>query len=439
MRRAAVGNSQETWFVDAVTPAGERALVLRRGTGSGALDWTDRAVELAALTAAAAAGLPVPRVLWSGVLERPYFVMERVAGAPPRRGDDVSRELGDLLARLHALDPAELGPAVPRPEGAALPAGGVAGELDRWEARYREARLAALPVAGALFGWLRAHVPPEAPPALLWGDPGPYNLLVADGRITALLDWELAHLGHPLDDLGAAQWACFGILDPDAILAGYEARAGAVDRDALRWFRCLACMSRTVMLLASNRAWAEGRTHRPSLAALGLDLVARNLARAADEAGWEDAGGHREVAGDRPADGRRNAGGGRDVAGGGPAGGRRHAGSGERGAAPAATPPIVARPSPAELAAGLARFVEGDVLPATADRALRRELKNAVALLDTLALLQPRDDRDQAALEDEARRLELERAPDRGAMRARLLRDLTAADAPLEPLRRLLT
>ena len=120
-----------------------------------------------------------------------------------------------------------------------------------------------MPLLGALFGWLKAHVPEEVAPALLWGDAGPHNLLVHEGRISALLDWELAHRGHPLEDLGAAQWACFGVLDPDEILAGYESVAGAVDRDALRWFRCLANVTRSVMLLASNRAWVEGTVHRP--------------------------------------------------------------------------------------------------------------------------------------------------------------------------------
>ena len=78
-------------------------------------------------------------------------------------------------------------------------------------------------------------MPEEVAPALLWGDAGPHNLLVADGRITALLDWELAHLGHPLEDLGAAQWACFDVLDPDAILGGLRVarRPGRPRRAAL--------------------------------------------------------------------------------------------------------------------------------------------------------------------------------------------------------------
>ena len=389
LRRASVGNSQETWFFDAVWPGGSRALVLRRSAAGGTLTWTDRAVEYEALRLVGAAGLPVPPVVWidasGGALERPYFVMDRVPGTPPRRGDDVSFELGSLLARLHAL-----------PADSTLPGLGAADELARWFERYRAVRLSPMPLLGALFGWLEAHTPDEVAPALLWGDAGPHNLLVSEGRITALLDWELAHRGHPLEDVGAAQWACFGVLDPDAILAGYESRAGTVELDALRWFRCLACVTRSVMLLASNRAWVEGTVHRPSLAALGLDLVARNLRQAAREAEWE--------------------------------------------AAAAKGTAVSPRPDAGEVAAGLARFLAADLLPATDDRALRRELKAAVALLETIALPQPSRGSDPLeGLEERARRLELGREPGRAAMRARLLADLDRTDELLAPLRRLFT
>ena len=70
--------------------------------------------------------------------------------------------------------------------------------------RLRATRLAP-DMAMALAGWLTAHVPDDAATAvLLWGDPGPHNVLTDDrGTITAVLDWELAMVGHPGVDLGA--------------------------------------------------------------------------------------------------------------------------------------------------------------------------------------------------------------------------------------------
>ena len=62
--RSAVGNSQETWILDVDGRGSPNQLVLRRTAAAGPLEWSDRATEVAALGAAAAAGLPVPRVWW---------------------------------------------------------------------------------------------------------------------------------------------------------------------------------------------------------------------------------------------------------------------------------------------------------------------------------------------------------------------------------------
>ena len=148
-----------------------------------------------------------------------------------------------------------------------------------------------MPLLGALLAWLEVNVPEaEAPVRLLWADAGPHNLLVYEGRITGLLDWELAHLGDPLEDLGATVWACLpGTLERDDVLAGYEALGRPGGPRALRYFEALACASRSVMLLAGVQAFLAG-TAPPSNAALGQHLLLENLGRAAALAGWEGAG-----------------------------------------------------------------------------------------------------------------------------------------------------
>ena len=90
------------------------------------------------------------------------------------------------------------------------------------------------------------------------------------------------------------------------------------------------------------------------------------------------------------------------------------------------------RPDAAEVAAGLARFLAAEILPATEDRALRRELKVAVALLETISLQTTTEHGDDADLEERARAAELTRDP---SLRARLLADLDRTDALLTPLR----
>ena len=262
-----MGNSQETWFIDARDGEGAPTpLVLRRSSARGTLEHTDRRAEFELLGALAAHGFPVPRVHWleegPSALERPYFVMDRLPGGPLRRQTPeqrtaLGRELGSWLARLHAADPAELAPALERPASAA---DATRAELGRWQAEYERSRPGPVPLLGALLAWLEVNVPEaEAPVRLLWADAGPHNLLVSEGRITGLLDWELAHLGDPLEDLGATVWACLpGTLERDDVLTDYEAQAGPVDRERLRYFEALACASRSVMLLAGVQAFLAG-------------------------------------------------------------------------------------------------------------------------------------------------------------------------------------
>ena len=280
-----------------------------------------------------------------------------------------------------------------------------------------------MPLLGALIAWLESNLPAaEAPVVLLWGDPGPHNVLVANGELTALLDWELSHPGHPLDDLGACLWAARGQIDGERMLQAYERSGGGpVDRTALRWFECLACVSRSVMVIEGMRAFVEGRSSRPGLAGLGLELLAENLARAAQLAGWAEPGGEPVRLEPR-------------------------------------TPAL--RPDEAELARGLARFLSEDVIPALDDRALRRGLKETAALIETLALrgrLEPalsdwrsasegrlRDQLEQAGLawtglEEAAAEVERrdELAPLRSAVRQHLLEDLALMRRLIAPLHEL--
>jgi aminoglycoside phosphotransferase (APT) family kinase protein len=394
LTRGAVGNSQETWFVEAKARSGElRRLVVRRTAPAGVLAWTDREQEYAVLRALADHGLPVPAVLAVGVDERPFLVMERLPGAPPGRLTEgerrtLGRELGTLLARLHALDPRELGVAS---DGSAAEA--TLRQVRQYEGLYRSARPGPVPLLGALLAWAEQNVPREdRPQVVLWGDPGAHNLLVADGRITALLDWELTHVGDPMDDLGAAVWSCLRSFDPDDVVVGYEDVAGPVDRGRLSYFVALACTTRSVMVVNGTAAWIDGLVTPPSNAALGLELLSLDLARGAHAAGW--------------------------------------------GALPAGDgmpPDYPLRPDPAQTVRGVARWLLDDVAPAVGDRRLRQMAKRAAALLETTALRTPSaPEKDADAAEREA--VAAEEAGGDPAIRRALLLDLAREIDRLGPL-----
>ncbi len=394
--RGTVGNSQETWFVEARTAEGEpRELVVRRTAPAGVLAWTDREQEYAVLHALAGRGLPVPAVHAIGIDDRPFLVMERMPGSPPGRltaeeRRAIGRELGALLARLHALDPRELG----LDDGSSAAA--TLAQVRLYQELYESARAAPVPLLGALLAWAERSLPVgDAPSAVLWGDPGAHNLLVADGRITALLDWELTHVGDPLDDRGAAVWSCLSSLEPEDVVAGYEEIVGSVDRHRLSYFVALACATRSVMVVNGTKAWIDGEVRSPANAALGLELLALDLARGARAAGWGDL---------PPSDGR--------------------------------PPDYPLRPDPAETAAGVGRWLLEDLVPGLDDRRQRQMTKRAAALLAATALrIPPGAGADPAAAELEV--VAAERAGGDPALRSVLLADLAREIERLEPLARL--
>lgn len=395
LARASVGNSQETFVVVARGPDGaERDLILRRSPEAGVLAWTERSAEFRVLRSLEGRGLPVPVVYATGTLEREYLLMERRPGAVMGRATDdekrsIARELGLWLARLHALDAVELGLEVTRTAREATLA-----EVDAYRRRYLDERPSAVPLLGGLLAWCERNAPDDGvAPRLLWGDAGPHNTLVVGGTVTALLDWEISHVGHPLEDLGGAVWGCLGVLDPELVVAGYEEEAGPVDRAVLSYYVALATVTRSVMVVNGVVAWLDGRVTQPSTAGLGLDLLALCLARGAEAAGWGAV---------PPPDGR--------------------------------APSYPLRPTAAESAAGVARWLLADVLPAVeGEKRLRRMAKAGAKLLESTALRIPPDEAgDAEAMEERVVAAEL--AGGDPGLRAELLLDLSRELTRLEPL-----
>ncbi len=426
--RGPVGNGQETWFCMVSTGGDMRRVVVRRSAVSGPLNWTDRAAEFAALKWLQPQGLPTPPVLHfepdGGRLERATIVMDHMPGSPLGRvsqeiRDRLGAELGHNLARLHELDVSSLAGGAATASAAALQ------QLDFWEQRYRSDALQPVPLVAALVAWLRKNQPTrQGSVALLWGDPGLYNMLHEEGSITALLDWELTHLGDPMEDLGAAVWSCRGMCDPELVVAAYEEESGSsVDRDELAWFEAFGALTRAIMLLNGARSVVEAEP-RPSMMGLSLDLMPKLLRQAAATAGWPQVEPHPAESPD-----------------------------GEPASSAAAL-----RPNVDETLRGIATYVDQAVLDTVDDKFVRRNLKTISALLRTSAIRNEREHEVTSArskatadflatlaeqgvdvsggLEATAVRLEAGGSPDhQTAMRRHLLEDLTLIEMLLGPLR----
>ncbi|NNU80604.1 phosphotransferase family protein [Halovulum dunhuangense] len=241
-QKTATGQSNPTFILE--TDAGR--LVLRRKP-PGRLLKSAHAVEreYRVLSALHGRGVPVPKP-WclcedEAVLGTAFFVMEHVAGRCENdpRAPGLSRwtraalydDMNRCLAALHALDPDAIGLS-----DFGRPGDYFARQLSRWTAQYRASQTEPQPQMEALIDWLGAHLPPEdGMVALVHGDWRLDNLLFdpASGRITAVLDWELSTLGHPLADLGAQimQWQM--PVGPDSRgLDGVDREASGIPSDA---------------------------------------------------------------------------------------------------------------------------------------------------------------------------------------------------------------
>jgi aminoglycoside phosphotransferase (APT) family kinase protein len=274
--RATVGFSQETWFARVSNGTGEHDVVLRLPTPASG----ERAIRAQRAALQTVAGrVPAPALLWHDdgaehPLGRPFLVMERVHGdvpvgwheLPEPQRSALAREAVAVLAQLHAVAPGELG------EGDRG-----AGPTELAYYRERLARLAPLPeVLEVAVWWLERHAP-AAPGrrVLAHGDFRMGNLVVGEGRVRGILDWEMAGVGDPVADL---VWCFAAVFEPagvdeDALVASYERHSGSsVDPERLHWHRVLAYVRLAYYALAGTAAFDAGRSHDLRLAALRLQL-----------------------------------------------------------------------------------------------------------------------------------------------------------------------
>jgi aminoglycoside phosphotransferase (APT) family kinase protein len=260
LERVSGGASQELWAFDVEAPDGRRAFILRRNPGGAVKRESAAGMETEArlIRLAEQAGAPVPPVVYVCTPEDGLgsgFVMARVEGetlarrllrdpgyAPAR--SRLAGALGAAAARIHSIDPERASP---------LRRVTVQSSLDSLWAIYR-ANGMRRPVVEWALRWLEAHRPSEdPPPRVVHGDLRTGNVIVGPEGLRAVLDWEVVHLGDPMEDLG---WICvtswrFGEIDRpaggfgsrDALFAGYEAAGGgSVDAARVRFWETLGVL-----------------------------------------------------------------------------------------------------------------------------------------------------------------------------------------------------
>jgi aminoglycoside phosphotransferase (APT) family kinase protein len=187
--------------------------------------------------------VPVPETVLlcedTDVLGAPFYVMEFVEGTPYRSreqmaelGAEQTRAIGlalvDTLVDLHAVDPNDVGLGdFGRPEGY------LERQLRRWTKQLDASRSRDLPGIDRLRDRLAARLPRSEDATILHGDYRLDNTLVLDGRITAVLDWEMSTLGDPLADLGLTVAYATRDAPDDSVIANVSGAPGYPGPDEL--------------------------------------------------------------------------------------------------------------------------------------------------------------------------------------------------------------
>ena len=304
IRRFPVGFS---WLTFAVPVTGLRGgddteeLILRLGPDYGLFAPYSAGPQVLAMQSLEGSEVPLPRAFWSSddasIFGAPYLFCEKAqgdavvpwvsakeAGLEETYRDNLAEQFIAILAALHRVDwsakaIAALGQGITpgiTPKNAALR------NVEHWEAQIARWAMRPYPLAQWGLRWLKANAPVAPHVAIVHGDYRTGNFLEQGGRITAILDWELVHLGDPHEDLGWASLPMYmggsklicRLAEPAAFYARYGELAGfAVSMDSVRYYQALALLKLAATHMAAARCFEEGRFNDMRMPAMGSQVA----------------------------------------------------------------------------------------------------------------------------------------------------------------------
>ena len=290
------GASRQTWSFDAMVEltngqVTKLPLVLRSDPQEGPQGLMDRSLEYRVIAAAYAEGVlaPKPYFLGDDSLGVPFFLMERIEGETiPRRlfrepgysqaRQVMAKQLGARLARIHHVPVEKYHlEGLPSPQAGNTPA---EEEINRYEEMYHSMARELHPAFELAFRWLRQHLPQKQERVLVHGDYRMGNIIFGPEGVRAILDWELAHLGDPMEDLG---WMCVrswrfgsdhlpvgGVGAREEFWRAYEEAGGyPVDLARVHFWEIFGNLRWGVICLNMTQPFLDGQNPSVELAAIG--------------------------------------------------------------------------------------------------------------------------------------------------------------------------
>jgi aminoglycoside phosphotransferase (APT) family kinase protein len=287
MSRLPLGASRETYRLDAQVVKIDGTmetlrLILRRDPPASHVD-SERRTEFESYRAIYGHGIPVPQMILLETdptkLGGAISISEDLRGfhnseyqlqepAWSKHLPELSRQMWGYMGKLGAVDIAKLNletfmkPATV--ENAARQ------QLDYWVETFHRNKVGADPIMEAAIRQLDRSCPAAKKLAMVHGDFRAGNFLYDDaGRIRAILDWEMAHIGDPLEDLA---WSmnrvfCFGkddrrsglALRHEAIAIWERASGIKAEPDALAWYELFACLKGQALWVSTATVWESGK------------------------------------------------------------------------------------------------------------------------------------------------------------------------------------
>ncbi|MEZ5379838.1 MAG: phosphotransferase family protein [Acidimicrobiales bacterium] len=288
LERLTGGASRETYRFRVTVDGNDEWFILQRERSVELRHERGMAAEASVVRVAAEAQMPVPEIVATNEshpdcgIGPSWFIGRAVDGESIarriQRDDEYAEararfaaDTGAALGRLHSIPTDQLA----RPDLAHLEH---IDELAKWREAVDELSLVS-PTFELAFRWLEQHRPAPTGVVLVHGDFRLGNLMVGPDGLAAVLDWELAHLGDPLEDLG---WLCTrawrfggagpvgGIGDYEDLFAAHEAATGTpVDRDAFAWWQLLGTLKWGIMCSLQANAHRTGVVESLELLAIG--------------------------------------------------------------------------------------------------------------------------------------------------------------------------
>ncbi len=287
------GASRDMWLIETNVGGEALKLVLRRDLPTTMLDDAlSREQEFRLMQAAYGAGIRVARPRWLctdiSVLGAPFFLMDYVDGIGIGRKVVQMPELAEARAALPAQMAAQLA-KIHQLDYVAhdlnflfAPADGLTPvqEVIAQAHAVLEALNVKHPAFEFALRWAEQNAPPSERITLIHGDFRIGNLLVNAQGLAAVADWEFAHIGDPLEELG---YCCMrdwrfgmghlrlgGIGDREPFLQAYEQFAGVrVDKKAVDYWEFLGNVRWGIICLAQANRHLSGRDPSVELASLG--------------------------------------------------------------------------------------------------------------------------------------------------------------------------